>query len=446
MKIRYFAYFFTIGILLSFYNSFVYAGRPMWTLTPQTATNVVVASNSTATIRYTLTNQTQKTVTLTMKSIQGITQDTSPPGACTSPISLPQRQSCTLILRIDGSSLTSSISGGPDVCQTNANNTPNSNACYQPSANNQLNITKAATITASVSTLGLSVNCPTSNPGCTYYNAALTGKSRIITITNNSPTNTVFNVSYSATPAFPTGTTMTPTRCDMITPLSSCVFTITPGQTPSAAPGDINPTPITVTIAGDNTSTASVAVSILTYGSVYQAGYLFSVDDTTSNTSSISGTAVGLSDPSIPTAWQPSCNDVSTCTSTNANDYFNGATNTANIVYALRALPSSTYAAGICDTNTAGGYDNWYLPAVCQLGFGDGSNPCGVDGSPTIQNIQSNLVDNGISDLIETYWSSTQIPNLELTHAFFNIFGSPGSQGGEIKENALYIRCVRNLS
>lgn len=436
----------SIGFLI-FYSISIYAGRPMWTLTPQTATTLTVQSDSSATVRYTVTNQTTRTLGLAMKSIQGVTQETSNPGTCASPFSLSPYQSCTLALRLNGSALPSSINGGPVICQTNTDGTPNPSACYQPSSNNQLKITKLdiATISASVSNLALSVKCPTSSSSCIYYNAALTGRPRIITITNNSSTETALNVTYSSTQALPANTTITPSYCNIL-PLGNCVFTITPGQTPSATPGDINSNPITLTIAGENTNTLAVNVSILTYGSVYQAGYVFSVNDATSNTGSIAGTVAGLSDPSIPRAWQPGCSDVFTCTSTTANDYFNGANNTASIVSAFSAIPSSTYAAGICDTDTTGGYSDWYLPALCEQGYGDGSNPCGTSGSPTIQNMQSNLVDNGISDLIETYWSSTQDSFSPLNQANYNIFGIPGYQAGDYKDSFLYIRCVRSLS
>lgn len=449
MKIRHFAYFFAIGKVLFFYTISSYAASPVWTLTPLTATTLDVPTNSSATVQYIVTNQARKTLTLAMKPIQGIMQNISGPGICPNPFSLAQNQSCTLSLSLDGSALPQSVKGGPVICQTNANGTPNPNSCYQPSSSNQLNITKVdmgstATIAVSVSTIALSVNCPISSSSCIYNNAALTGTPRIIIITNNSTTETGLNVSPSAIPALPPGTTITPNSCT-ISPLASCAFTITPGEVSSAQPGDSNPASITLTIAGSNTNTLSVAVDILTYGSVYQSGYVFAVDDTTPNTGSATGKVAGLSDLAMSIAWQPNCIDISTCAATTANDFFNGADNTTSIVSALNAIPSSSYAAGICDSDTTGDYSDWYLPALCELGYGDGSNSCGIAANPAVQNMQSNLVDNGISDLMNSYWSSTQALSSQLTQANYTIFNIPGFQAGDFKDVTLYVRCIRSF-
>lgn len=447
MKTRYFIVFFVFGILL-IYNSNLYATSPMWTLIPLTATTLTVSANSSNTVQYTVTNKTSKTLSLAMEPLPGITQNTSDVGTCANPFSLSQLQSCTLSLILDGSILPPFTAGGPVICQTNTNGTPNPNSCYQPSSTNQLNITKldmsTATIAASVSNLALSVKCPTPSSSCTYNNAALTGTPRVITITNSSST-TAVDVSYSSTPALPADTTITPAACT-IAPLGTCNFTIRPGATPTATPGDINPIPVSLTIAGENTNAVSVTVNILTYGSVYQSGYIFSVNDTTSDTESISGTVAALSDSSTFIAWQPNCGSVATCTSTTANDSFNGENNTASIVSALSSTPSSQYAAGTCAADSTGTYSNWYLPAICELGYGDGSNDCGTAASPTIQNMQSNLVDTGIISLVDIYWSSTQTAASPLTQSDYNIFGIPGYQAGDLKDQFYYLRCVRALS
>lgn len=439
-----------IFILCFCFSQLTFAAGPMWTLNPVTATTLTVPSNSSATVQYTVSNQTQKALILAMKPIQGITQITNFPGACTSPFSLSSHQSCALRLLLKGSALPPLVKGGPVVCQANINGTPNANSCYQPNSTNQLNIKKLtvepnATLSASVSNLALSVRCPTSSPGCTYSNSALTGMPRIITVTNQSDTKTALNVSPTATPALPEGTRITPHNCT-IQPHGTCVFTITPGKIPSAAPGDIDSRPINLTIAGDNTNTLTVALNILTYGSVYQSGYLFAVDDTTPEFESMSGSVVALTQSLLPIPWQANCDsfDPSSCTLTAANDEFNGVSNTAAIVSALSALPPDSYAAGLCHSATTGGYSNWYLPAICELRYG--SSSCGTEQNPTIQNIQSNLVDNTIIHPLDSYWSSTQAFSSELTQAYFVIFDPPGFLGGELKLEYLYVYCARTLA
>ncbi len=144
------------------------------------------------------------------------------------------------------------------------------------------------TLLASVSTLGLSVN----DVG---LNAALTGTPRLITITNTGVSSAT-DVTYSPSPALPSGTTISPASCGTIAASDTCVLTITPGATPSAAAGDTNPTPITLSISGINTNTLTPTVNILTYGSVYQGGYVYAVDDTTPDTSSVGGSVVTQTD------------------------------------------------------------------------------------------------------------------------------------------------------
>ena len=115
----------------------VYAGNPVWTFTPLTATSASMSENDTAVIGYTVTNKSRKKHTLAMNAIQGITQDT---GAifCKSPFTLAYQESCTLRLNVTGSQLTENVNGGPVVCNQEAQGLQ----CYQPSSSNRLNITK----------------------------------------------------------------------------------------------------------------------------------------------------------------------------------------------------------------------------------------------------------------------------------------------------------------
>jgi len=276
------------SILLSL-SALLHAGSPVWTLTPLTATSISVPANGTATIQYQVTNQSAKSHSLVMTPITGITQTTTGAGICSNPFTLPSRgSSCTLSLQVNGSQLIHSITDGPIVCEQGS-----TLQCYKPSPSNVLNISATCvsndtTLTASVSTLGLSVN----NTG---LNTALTGTPRLITITN-SGSNSATSVTYSPSPALPSGTTISPSSCGTIAASGTCVLTITPGSTASATAGNTSPTPITLSISGTNTNTLTPTVNILTYGSVYQGGYIYAVDDTTPDTGSIGGTVVTQTD------------------------------------------------------------------------------------------------------------------------------------------------------
>ena len=129
---------FIIPLLLS---STVFAGSPIFTFTPSTLTTFNATSIiGTATVRYTLTNESSSPSTLIMAPIAGITQVTTA-GNCPSPFVLGSKQSCPLTLLVDGNHLTSSVQSGPKVCQLGADGKPSSLLCYQPNTVNSLNIT-----------------------------------------------------------------------------------------------------------------------------------------------------------------------------------------------------------------------------------------------------------------------------------------------------------------
>jgi hypothetical protein len=438
----------TLTILLSSVtfslSAFLHAGSPVWTLTPLTATSIFVPVNGTAIIQYQVTNQSKKSHTLKMTGITGISQDTSG-GRCASPFTLAYQESCTLSLTVDGSALQGNVVGGPVLCQSG-----NALQCYQPSSADALNITAlgATTLSSTVTTatpLGLSVNNTT-------LNAALTGSPRLITI-RNTGSNPAVNVTYTPSPSLPTGTTISPSSCDTIAPAGQCILTITPGNTPSATPGNTSPTPITLTISGTNTNTVTSPFNVLTYGSVYQGGYIYAVDDTTPNTGSIGGAVVTQTDQappdpygvvwssngagsaqenvsediipgiaatsttgsSVPTysAAQASFNSTySNCSLfpfpssgsfSSCNGRTDGACNSANILtlyntyvtnygisYTLSAeQTTASYYAAGLCTATISGYSDWYLPAICEMG--PASNGSGSGCGASTQSIVSQL-------------------------------------------------------
>lgn len=106
------------------------AGTPVWTFAgvAEYPPAVTVSTKGTATIQYTVTNQSPHPHTLQMKPIRGIT-----PSGCTAP--LGHHQSCTLNLTVTGSALHGDVTGGPILCDQE-----NSLPCYQPSQSNSLAI------------------------------------------------------------------------------------------------------------------------------------------------------------------------------------------------------------------------------------------------------------------------------------------------------------------
>lgn len=104
------------------------AASPIWTFSAPNPAQVTVYNGQTATVTYTVTNQSFKPKNLILKSI---------PGVSASPCILPSKgSSCTLTLTIYGSQIPQQgIHGGPVLCDQGS-----SMSCYQPSAPNELQI------------------------------------------------------------------------------------------------------------------------------------------------------------------------------------------------------------------------------------------------------------------------------------------------------------------
>jgi hypothetical protein len=139
-----------------------FAGSPLWTFTPTTATSVIFPVNLTSSIVYTVANQSSRSHQLVIKPIPGVTQV----GSC---ILAPKGQSgdtCTLNLSVIGSPLPATgISGGPSVCQSNSDGTPNPGQCYQPSQADILSITVGQSISGSVNWITKGDVTPVKNQG-----------------------------------------------------------------------------------------------------------------------------------------------------------------------------------------------------------------------------------------------------------------------------------------
>lgn len=265
-----------LSFLISFLFSFVSsAANPTFIISPIIRAPSIVYIGQIATASYLVTNNTPYQLNSNgMVNIPSGVKQIITNGACSNPFNLSPGASCTLQLQIHGDLMQSDIQGGPQICNT----LNNPIYCAQPSPMDVLSVQKSsivATLTQSVSQLALKTN----------------GVPRNITITNNSTT-TAFNVNYSSTSLL----NITPVSCGNIAPNGTCILTITPGPTPSAAPGALNPTPILLTIKGDNTNTVISEINIVTYGSAYQSGFIFAIDDTTPPSGSIGGKVVALRD------------------------------------------------------------------------------------------------------------------------------------------------------
>ncbi|MFN7097462.1 MAG: hypothetical protein ACK4PR_07890, partial [Gammaproteobacteria bacterium] len=335
------------------------------------------------------------------------------------------------------------------------------------------------TCTPDSTTLAISVsNLALSQTGYTEYGVSGTpssGVARTITITNTGA-NTATNLSINY-PTWPTGTTASSDCSSTLSSSSSCTITITPGNTATSdgsnpCTSGTAPIPQTITINADNASTVSTDVVILGYGCVYSGGYIYSLDDTTSATSNVAGKVVtttnqssgiiwssnssgtydggiaiyGISDTSTTLSPNPSSGQVAGQTACNGST--DGACDTNNIYvyYQNNAtgapINTSFYAAGLCK-ETISGYSDWYLPALCEMGYGAS---CGSSSTPTTQNIQSNLVDyNSLNLLAGAYWSSTEFSALPTGLARSQFFASGGGslQLANGKGSTFPVRCSR---
>lgn len=276
------------------------------------------------------------------------------------------------------------------------------------------------------------------------------GRSRSITITNTG-TVAATDVVYGSSFPLPEGTSISPASCGTIEPSGSCVLTITPGATPSAEVGHTNPKPVVLIIAGSNTNTVSSAIYILTYGSVYQGGFVFAFDDTKGCSSpgecagSVGGKVVMMRNAGHA-QWHKDWNTTDGVPA--ARSPTDGAANTRAIV-AKFPDNSNNYAANVCSkyhvSDASNTYDDWYLPAICEMGYTGHviNGQCGgTDRDPKLQNIQSSLVDAAVVGAPEgDYWSSTEWASAGAYYQWFYPFESRQFSKAKIYNYA--IRCTR---
>lgn len=235
-----------------------------------------------------------------------------------------------------------------------------------------------------------------------------------------------------------------------------------------------------ILISSDNATSVATDVVILSYGCIYQGGYIYALDDTTSNTGSVSGKVATTSNQSPGIIWSsnaagtydggiaiygisqtstilspnPSTGQVADQTACNGATDGSCDTNNIYLYYQNNAtghpINTSFYASGLCK-QTISSFSDWYLPSICELGYDRtaAGTGCETSGIPTLQNMQSNLVDfNTLNLLSGTYWSSTEralTPSLSGWIQFFGGRGT-GSQGANAKSFSNTVRCSRSLT
>lgn len=173
------------------------------------------------------------------------------------------------------------------LCPHQANNF----GCYTSITRVSFSTTNSPLI-PSVSTLALSVNN-------TDFNAALTGNPRQITISLPVGGVQLISVTYPTTlsggitvsaPIAASGSLCSLSTSTTMNPGDACVFTITPSST-----AKLNDTFTLSGIDSSNPTTTysvGVGVNVLSYGSNYQGGYVFAIDDTTPSSGSVGGKVV----------------------------------------------------------------------------------------------------------------------------------------------------------
>ena len=387
-----------------------YSGTPLWTLTPLTATTLLVASNNTETVQYTVTNTSRRVHTLSMQSIIGIAQTTTGSGVCGNPFILPPNASCTLSLQVNGSQISASINDGPIICEQGS-----TLQCYRPAPSNILHITQTPAIT--IDTVSPSIGSASSGTGVTITGTGFTGAT---SLTFGGIEATSLNVVSS-------------TRVTAVTP--------------ARAQGALAVTPNTVDVvittpSGSAMKTNAFTQETTTIGQAAYGGTIACLNgglnnliaSTYDNTSSSAGIIWGQMD--VPT---------------NSRSTTNGATNTAQIVDCLTNITSevcpgnmgiTAYAAGICSNyevdsqgntpcqsgNTC--YNDWFLPA--------GNN---TTSSGQLYCLYTNQVAIGNFDSSVFYWSSTEF-DASNSYALYFYDGVSGYLPNNIET---FVRCVRNF-
>jgi hypothetical protein len=259
---------------------------------------------------------------------------------------------------------------------------------------------------------------------------AASGTTRLITVTNQGPDTTV--ALQARATGLPAGSALRSACPAALQRGESCLLLVTPGDAPSSSPGDLAPVPAQLTVGGANTNALNVAVSVLTHGNVHQGGYVFALDDRTPITGGVGGKVLAPLDTNAA-LWSPSLTAIagisedSTAGPDSCDGAVDGRCNTRRILAHYTAGPRD-FAAALCADSRQGGFDDWYLPALCEMGYnpeGAVNGVCGTQAAPRLpDNATSRLFDQGpIGDFRLFYWSSSQSSLAPANEAHVALFG-----------------------
>ena len=473
-----------------------FAGAPLWTFEPLTATTLSVPANGTASVQYRVTNQSSQPHTLTMQAIPGIAQITTGLNVCNHPFVLRSKNSCILSLEINGSQLNGSVMDGPTVCQQGS-----TLQCYRPNKTNILRIKQAPPIVeAEISVIG--------SPLTLTANGA-TGQ---LTINNLSTQLFATNITSNFTgTALDGNVTETGNTCANVPPGGNCILTYTPGNTVVAQTD--------FTIQGSNTNALTAAIQIqsgstlsgispvlgsascgagftltgtgLTGATAVSFGGTAATSINVVNSTTVTGVTpahvVGVVDVVINTpaggatlangftyvatsVGQAAYGGTVACLNGGLNNLIaatadnsaaiewgglntaigasvqsntDGATNTQNIVAALGNNGGTPYAAQLCSDYNVDSQGN----SPCQAGntcYNDWFLPAGNNStvSGQLYCLYTNRVAIGGFNTLQNYWSSTETTAFPAFDSFIvSLFdGSSASTG---KNGNLPVRCVR---
>lgn len=267
----------------------VQAGIPVWTYSAPNPAQVTVSAGSSATVQYTVTNQSTRTKNLILKAT---------PGLSASPCYLAGKgSSCTVTLTVNGSQIPEQgLHAGPIMCEQG-----NPNQCYQPGAGNVLNVVKGNSPPVTDAVISL-------NPSSVTFTAGDT--SSLITLTN---TSSIVANGLNITPS--ANLSLASNTCGAtLAPQASCQFSVTStvvstGNSVSIHGSNTNSVVLGVTVTAASNTTLSVTA--ITSPAVIAVNPASGVQLSIENTGSTTAYSVVYT---LPSGWNGvssgSCGDI----------------------------------------------------------------------------------------------------------------------------------------
>ncbi|MCP0913048.1 MULTISPECIES: hypothetical protein [Legionella] len=379
---------------------------------PLTPGKLSMPANTVSVLKYKITNASATEKVLKLTPLTGITQ-TFEKNSCKQIMLLAPKQSCNLILTINGEKLLADINNGPVLCE------PGKNTCYEPSDQSMR--------------LRINITPPLQNAKLSIDGTlTLTNGVGKLTIHNDSTDITATNIQSQLPQNIRNEKLLAETKntCTSVAPGKSCTLEF-------AADKEQKISNAILDIAGDNTTHLKTKLSALEIGNKAFGGEIGCLEKPKKLK-----LIVAVSDlPNEP--WTPSPESPEGVI---ASSFLDGAANTRNILAAYGNGSMFSYAAWACsqfsiDSNgrkpcRAGAqvcYNDWFLPAVEQL-------------SCIMQN-NSKLED---AHLHGDYWSSTDGTSQEGANIAYVVSTPPyGRDAGwdeQTKTIPAKVRCVRLMS